>query len=507
MPGTYILYITKIIKRHPYIFFFLLCSILYLPASFFRTPFYPDELRILYIADNLHRFSDYLFPKYFDGIYYEKPPFYFWIINLLLRIKLNNFLLLPLFLNVLIAWGILSLNYSLLKKEDSPAIGIISSLFLATTLIFYGMSILVRMDTLFLLFIFLSIVSFSRLMRKRWIFLFFPAFFEFLAVFTKGALGLVFPLFIQICLGIFLRDRKILKKALLTNFISCLFIFLWLISFSGLNDVYWKKMVLEQTLSRGFGPFKHLHPFFYYLPFLFLLFLPSSLLGISYFFRLREDKYLWEKIYIVWFVGGIIILSLIRSKMPMYLLILSIPFSGLSGKFFYSCRKEKFLSLLFYLTIWFFILAWMGAFFYFKSKEQFIPHSSFFLLFFFLLIFFLGLRRKPSFQFKTFFILWFFVLEAINFLYLPLISNASEINKVAEAIRKTRLNYNKIYVRDKSLLFLKFYPINKPVIYLDRIQKVYLDKNFILVTEKKKTPYPLVLLSQTDNFYLFYKEK
>lgn len=508
MQETYTSYITKIIKRYPYLFFFIICLVLYLPATFFRNPFYPDELRILYIVDNLHSLSDYIFPKYFNGIYYQKPPLYFWIIKLLLRIKLNNILLLPILLNVLISWGVISLNYSFLKRDNSAEIGLISSLFLATTIVFYGMSILVRMDTLFLLFIFLNITSFQMVIRKKRIFLLLlPACFGFLAVFTKGALGLILPLFIEICLAIFLRDKRILTKALLANLIAFILVIFWLISFSSLDRVYFQKMVFEQTFARAFESFKHTQSYFYYLPFIFLLFLPWSFLGISYFFRIKKNKYLWEKLYLIWFAGGIIILSLINSKMPMYLLTLSIPFCGLAAKFFYFYREEKSLSMLFYFTAGFFILAWFGAFFYFKARRQFVPGTSFILLFLFLLVFFLNLRKSPSLQFANLFIFWILVLETINFLYLPIVSNASEINKVAEAIKRTSLSYDKIYVSDKSLLFLKFYHIAQPIIYLNRLEMACLEKNFILVTKDNKTLCSLNAFSRTNKFYLFYKKK
>ncbi|MDD5195469.1 MAG: glycosyltransferase family 39 protein, partial [Candidatus Omnitrophica bacterium] len=158
MPETSTSSIVK--KINPYLLFFLLCIVLYLPSALLRFPFAPDEFRNIYIAQNIHSFNNYLFPNYVDGFYHEKPPFYFWILKLFLQAKLANPLILPVIFNAIISASIVSLNYFILKKEGFQKEGFISALLISSCGIFYGMNMLVRMDILFLFFIFASICSF-----------------------------------------------------------------------------------------------------------------------------------------------------------------------------------------------------------------------------------------------------------------------------------------------------------------------------------------------------------
>lgn len=420
------IYILSVLKKiNPYVLFLILCAVIYLPASLVRSPIPPDEVRSIHIAQNMNSFQTCLFPVHLGRPYYDKPPLYFWLLSFFLKCTWCNFLFLPALFNALCAWVILCLNYLFFKKEGMPRMGIYSSLFLSTTVIFYAMTFILRMDILFLMFIFLAVFFFwFSIKDKKPAYLFLSAAFTFLAVFTKGALGIIFPLFIEIAMCVFRRDSKAFGKVLMVNLLAGAGVFLWLFSFDRLQPGYFKKMVFDQTVSRGWGktehPFLRIRSSFYYLPYLFLLFLPWSFIGAGYFLTAaKSKKYHWEKVYLVWYLGGFILLSLLRSKQEMYLLLLSIPFCAVTAKFFLEGSGNLK-----------------------KNKKESLT------------------------RFRNFFVFWLGFLQVVNLVCLPMVSWHQGLKRVADAVKKLDVDFDKIYVKDRLLLQLSAYKgVNKPVLF------------------------------------------
>jgi 4-amino-4-deoxy-L-arabinose transferase-like glycosyltransferase len=472
MRATFILSTIK--KLNPYLLLFILCLVLYLPASFIRAPIPPDEVRSISISQNIDTLEEFIRPTHLNQPYYDKPPLYFWILNLLLKLSSFNLLFLPTLFHVVVSWGILSLNYLFFKKEGVPKIGLYSSFLLATTVIFFGMSFILRMDILFLFFNFLAVFCFwTAIKEKKSKYLVGALVCSFLAVFTKGALGIVFPFFIEVMIGIFLKDRKAIVKAVLINSCVILMTAIWIFSFNRIDPQYFSKMVGEQTFARGFGGEEHsslrIRPFLYYLPFIFLLLLPWSFLGSGYFINFKKSKkHFWEKVYLAWFLGGFLILSIIHSKMYMYLLILSIPFCGLTAKFLRDAG-EGIKRKLMYITTGFFVFIWMGGIIYSLVGKEDVP----IFLVISIVIMFLGglifMIKKPfPVQLRSFFFIWVLLLQVINLGVLPKIAAHSELKQIADALVTLEVKYDKIYVKDILQLQLPAYQgIRKPVIFRD----------------------------------------
>jgi 4-amino-4-deoxy-L-arabinose transferase-like glycosyltransferase len=416
--------------------------------------------------------------------------------------------LFPVIFNAIISWGILSLNYFFFKKEGFEKIGFFSSLCLATMGIFYGMSILVRMDTLFLFFAFLSIYFFWISYKEdNNYYLFFSSIFSFLAVFTKGAFGMIFPFFIEVGMGIVLKNKKFIARALLANLRTSIMIFIWLASFSQMRCDYLRTLFFKQTMSRGFNPYSHAEPFYYYFIYIFPVFLPWSFMVIGYFLNFKKSQiYPWEKLYLLWFLGGFVILSLVRSKIPMYLLLLSIPCSGLVGKFLCEGRDSLRRKLLI-LTGTFLPLSFLIAFLVFRKKGV-IPPPAFLSIPLFLITPFLIIRKSPTIQFRNFFIFWLIVTLTLNFICIPAVSNASAFRKIIDTIKGTKVNFRKIYVTEESLVTLSIYSPKKPLIYLSKKKDICKKKGpFILVSKENNFLCPLKQISQIGKFYIFYRQK
>ena len=491
---------------NPYLLFFFLCIFLYVPSSFLRSPFPPDEFRNIYIAQNIHTARDYLFPHYVDGFYHEKPPFYFWILKLFLKFSWPTPLVLPIMFNTLISWVIVSLNYRFFKKEGFEKTGFLSSLLLATIGIFYGMNFLMRMDILFLFFIFLSIFFFWFSCREdKTSYLFLSAFFSFLAVFTKGAFGIIFPLFIGIGASIILRSPKAFMKAMAAYLLAAALVFMWLFYFSKLYKDYFSVMFFRQTISRGFDPFSHHEPFYYYLIYIIPVFLPWSFLGIGYCINGKKGKIpLWEKLYLFWFLAGFVILSVISSKLQMYLLLLAIPFCGLVGRFL-SDGQDKVKKILFNVTAFFFFLSWLAAFFIFGTKAA-LPPTAFLSLPLFLALPFLVIKKPPRIQFRNFFIFWIILIQMLNIFYIPLASNSSDFKRIIDTIKALKVSFSNIYTTEKTLLTLSIYPLPKPLAYLEKKEDACEKASFILISKEKDFPCPLRKIFEVKEFSIFYKE-
>ncbi|MFH1875760.1 MAG: glycosyltransferase family 39 protein [Candidatus Omnitrophota bacterium] len=504
MRVTSILSIAK--KTNPYLLLLVFTCALYLPSSFFRAPFAPDEFRNIYIAKNISTPHDYLFPKYVEGLYREKPPFYFWILKVLERAPVTGLLTMPVFFNALVSWGILSLCYAFFARQNLPRVGYVSAFVLATTGLFYGMNVLVRMDILFIYFIFLSIYLFwCALARDRWSLALCAALTSFLAVFTKGAFGILFPLFIEIGMAVFARSRKAFIKALGVNILAASLIFVWLISFSQLDHDYLSQMFFRQTVARGVNPFSHAEPWYYYLIYMIPVFLPWSFLLFGYLAGLRRRKIdQWEKIYLLWFFGGLFFLSLVRSKLEMYLLLLAIPFAVLAGKFLTDGLlhvKNKILIG----TAGFFAIASLVAFFIYRPTGV-MPPSAWVGVTILVALCVVTVLARPHKKVTVFFVGWVIFIQLLNTLYLPAASNAGDYKRILDTLRGTNITYQNICVTEKSLLALSIYPLRAPLSYCASGEKACQHTGSIIVTKDREFPCSLVKISEIKEFTIFYKQ-
>lgn len=408
-------------KFNPYLFFLLLVVLIYLPSSVGRQPFPPDEVRNVKIVHNMKHWHDYLILKYNDEDYFHKPPFYYWLLKLLSKIKGVKLLTLGVILNIFLSWGIISLNYLFLKKEGFVKTGFFAGMFLSTTSLFYGMNIILRMDILFLFFITLSIVSFWFSLRaNKNYFMFLSAFSSFLATFSKGALGVILPLEVIISEVIFLKKKANLKKLFYWLAAVSVLIFLWMSAFSQISPGYFKKMLFRQTLERAFSSFTHKEPWYYYLIYILPIAFPWVFFEIVYFFKIKQKAITsWERINIFWFISGFLTLSLIGSKVVMYLVILLPPLCNLGARQFVLNREAKGIFL---ITAALLLIVSTAAFVVFKIKGEFLPGVSLYIIFFFALFLLVLFKVKPKFSFVVFFLFWVILLEIINFAVLPLIS-------------------------------------------------------------------------------------
>jgi 4-amino-4-deoxy-L-arabinose transferase-like glycosyltransferase len=171
-------------------------------------------------------------------------------------------------------------------RRENGENGTTATLMLITAGLFTGVTLVVRMDMLMNMFIVLSLYTFYKMYRgderKRdsWLF---PVL-VFLALFSKGPLGLLIPFVSTVTFLIFKKKLSDFKfywgwKTFLIILTGCI---VW---FSGVyiegGNQYLNNLLVHQTVGRGIDSFHHKEPFYYYAISIWYSLAPWSLLAIG----------------------------------------------------------------------------------------------------------------------------------------------------------------------------------------------------------------------------------
>jgi len=248
-----------------------------------------NELRYLSIADEAIA-NGHIFAFYNHGIpYADKPPLYFWIVMLCkLLFGHHSCLALSLF-SLIPAFGIVGIMDKWVMKGKSVMSRMAMAGMTLTCVMFLGTMIVLRMDMLMCLFIVLALRTFYRMytgegarksdsvMLPVWI---------FLALFTKGPVGLLMP---PLAIAVFLavkRDWKGFGKYLglktwgiIAGLAAVWLSFVW---FEG-GPEYIDNLLVKQTVGRAVNAFTHAKPFWFYLVAILWCLAPYCLLLVGSF--------------------------------------------------------------------------------------------------------------------------------------------------------------------------------------------------------------------------------
>ncbi|MDO5572035.1 MAG: glycosyltransferase family 39 protein [Bacteroidales bacterium] len=301
----------------------------FIPISIFRDITPNNELRYFSIIDEAIA-NNYFFAFYNQGnIYADKPPLYFWIM-MVGRKLFGDFLLeFMLIVNLAISFVI---TYTMNKwcftvnqiKQYSAA-----ALAFLTTGYVMGVIAVVRMDLMMTMFIVLSLYSFYSLYTNKNIRLnscLFPVY-VFLAIFSKGAVGILIPLLSTI---VFLVSEKKIKDifiywGLKTWLILIVLCAIWFtgIYFDGGTE-YLNNILFHQTVNRAVNSFHHKEPFYFYLWRFWMTAAPWSILFIVTLIKGLKWKVVFKdkllKFFFVIIVTSVVMLSIISSKIDIYLI-------------------------------------------------------------------------------------------------------------------------------------------------------------------------------------------
>ena len=279
----------NIFTRHPMMTVFAFTFVCLFPMMLTRDFTPSNELRYLSIADEALR-DGHIFAFYNHGLpYADKPPLYFWIV-MLCRLLFGHHSCLALSMFSLIpAFGIVGIMDKWVMEGKPVMDRMALAGMTLTCVMFLGTMIVLRMDMLMCLFIVLALWTFYRMysgnytrrsdsvMLPVWI---------FLALFTKGPVGLLMP---PLTIAVFLavkRDRKGFGKylGLKTWGIIAGFAAVWLscVWLEG-DPEYIDNLLVKQTVGRAVNAFTHAKPFWFYLVAIIWCLAPYCLLLIGSF--------------------------------------------------------------------------------------------------------------------------------------------------------------------------------------------------------------------------------
>ncbi len=307
---------------------YILIFLALLPIILFRDFTPNNELRYLSIADEALR-EGHLFVFTNHGIVYaDKPPLYLWIV------MLGKFLLgahcmwfLALF-SVIPAFVILFVMDKWTVREIDKRYRLVASFLLMTSVYFLGGALTLRMDMMMCMFIILALHTFYKMYEGKgttldsWLF----PFYIFMSVFTKGPIGILVPLLSTLVfLGIKKELRTVGKYWGLKTFsflIFCCAIWFIAVWIEG-GSSYLNNLLFHQTIDRAVNSFHHEAPFYYYFLSVWYSLAPWSLFFIFLIVTgihrglLQTDL---EKFFLTVIVTTFVMLSLISSKIEIYLL-------------------------------------------------------------------------------------------------------------------------------------------------------------------------------------------
>ena len=312
---------------------FVFCAVCLLPMMAMRDFTPSNELRYLSIADEAIA-NGHLFAFYNHGIpYADKPPLYFWIVMLCILLFGHHSCLALSMFSLIPAFAIVGIMDRWVMKGKSAMNRMSVAGMTLTCVMFLGTMVVLRMDMLMCLFIVLALWTFYRIYTgegsRRQDSLTLPLWI-FLALFTKGPVGLLMP---PLAIAVFLavkRDWKGFRKylglktwgiiaALSAVWLTCV----WLEG----GPEYINNLLFKQTVGRAVNAFTHARPFWFYLVTLLWCLAPYTLLLIGSFMASllpvrkagAEKSSDLEILFLCTIISTAAMLSSFSSKLPIYL--------------------------------------------------------------------------------------------------------------------------------------------------------------------------------------------
>ena len=290
----------------------------------------PDETRYATIAREMVQSRNWILPHLNGQIYAEKPPLFFWLVNLSTFFFGANNEFTNRFPSVLAGLITLLIAFLFGERLFNLRTGFLSSLILATCFLFPQFSRWMMLDSLFTLFFLLVLFYFylgyeEEEGRRRYYYL--AGLFMGLGVLTKGPVAyLAIPIFL-----IFAFFQKNLKKfwcrhLLWGCLLSVILVLIWWVPacwIGGKDYIHW--ILFKKVVGTYVGGGIHFHPqpfYFYFIRFPLEFFPWIVFLPTAFIFGLRKggDKRKEFLFVFVWFVFVFLFFTFSIGKKDNYLL-------------------------------------------------------------------------------------------------------------------------------------------------------------------------------------------
>ena len=324
-----------------------------------------NELRYLSIVDEALR-NGTLFTFSHQGVpYADKPPLFFWLMMIGKLILGGHYMWYLSLLSFIPAVIILAVMNKWIKNETDQKGITAAQLLLMSCALFLGSAPIVRMDMLMTMFIVLALYTFYKIYtgtstrKDTWLF---PVY-VFLALFSKGPVGLLMPLISTLAFLIFKKQLKSWSKYWggKTWIILLVLCGVWFAGvFAKGGTEYLNNLVFHQTVGRAVDSFHHKAPFFFYGISIWYSIFPWSFLFIGllaagfYYKKIKTDL---EWFFLITSVATFLMLSCFSSKLAIYMVPL-LPFlTYFSALQLRKYQYNKWIGLSLAIPILIFILA------------------------------------------------------------------------------------------------------------------------------------------------------
>jgi 4-amino-4-deoxy-L-arabinose transferase-like glycosyltransferase len=341
----------------------------------------PDEARYVEIPREMMQLKHYIIPYLNYTVYLEKPPLYYWMNIIALKIfGFNDFA--GRFWTVTISLLGIFLNYKFAKKIINEKTALWSSLILSSSLYYFVIGRLNLIDMTNAFFIAMSTYCgylFLKEHKKYFLYLMYVG--MALGFLSKALIGIIFPFAILFLWSIFAKQFKIFFKLISPVGILILLALCmpWIyMAGTQLSDFYYY-FFLKQEFLRYLEPLEHTQPIWTFIPVVIFGFLPWVIFVFSLFktYKARKFKDIEKNdlIFLLTFVGFIFVFySLSQSKLVTYVAPLFFPAAIILGNLFSKIdtidKKDKYINLALFII---FFIALVGFCFVqnvYMSKEK-----------------------------------------------------------------------------------------------------------------------------------------
>ncbi len=302
----------------------LVAAALTFPLGAARKLWVLDEVRYAAVVEEMHEtgrwFAPYLNGEFFD----HKPPLYFWLVGGITALTGGQ----SEFILYTIAW-LLSVacviaTYFLLRALVPERTAWVGAVVMASSFLYVISAGIARMDLMMVTLMVLGLLAFVRgyTSGRRSLYAWFFVFCA-LAVMTKGPFGMVLPL---VAVLAFLAWEGRLKEAVSPWFVGGFLIGLGVVGvwFALLALVEGPHVlhdyIVKQTLGRMADSWAHKEPFWYYVAYLPLEFLPWVAFVPCGFTLLRRRRPVAFRFILAVAATNVVVLSAVSCKLWVYIL-------------------------------------------------------------------------------------------------------------------------------------------------------------------------------------------
>ena len=367
----------KIIERNPLIVLGILWAV-FIGISMSVMPLLPvDETRYMTVAWEMYHNKSWILPTLNFEPYSHKPPMLFWLINMVWQVTGLEMWGVRI-LNGVIAFGSIPLTYVLARNlfPDKEDIRKFAPVILMASPIFYVFGTLIMFDFLQAIFVLSALIFIVKIANtnqlKYWL-----AFGVMvgLGILAKGPVMLVHVLFPVVLAPLWASKRNMAgwgiwyAKTILALMIAAVIALSWALQAAHIggeafaNEIFW-----SQSAGRMTESFAHQKPFWFYIPILFMAFLPVLLwphAWKSFFTKNNHSSSLGFRFLLSWIMPAFVTFSLISGKQIHYL-IPELPGLAMIFSIFIFSKPEdrKEWALTFWGYLMLFMVIYLSPFFF-----------------------------------------------------------------------------------------------------------------------------------------------